>query len=270
MNTTLPRLAFIPLALSLLFPLLTQAAPAGYQLAWEDNFDGAKLDPAKWKVETYYRRAAQNSADALSLKDGVLTITTFTENGTNYTGFINTRGKYETAFGYFEARIRWHTTPGEWGAFWVHTPTMGNPLGDAAKAGTEIDIVEHRSVDDKGKDLSNMYVMNLHWDGYGKNHKSAGGKTTAAPNPPLQDNWHVYALLWTPERYTFYLDGAEQWSSTNAVSHRPEHILVTCEVEKKGWAGATPEGGFGSRAESKTKMDIDWVRVWQAPSDLKK
>jgi beta-glucanase (GH16 family) len=141
---------------------------------------------------------------------------------------------------------------------------MGRHLGDVAKAGTEIDICEHRSIDDKGRDISNMYVMNLHWDGYGKSHKSAGGKSKVPTDaPPLQDNWHTYALLWTTEGYTFYLDGNEQWSSTNAISHHPEFIHLTCEVEKKGWAGAVPEGGFGSRSESKTKMEVDWVRVWQ-------
>ena len=146
-------------------------------MVWEDNFDGTQLDTTKWKAETYFRRAAQNSAEAVTVKDGILALLTYTENGKNFTGFLSSKGKYETAFGYFESRIRFHTTPGEWGAFWVHTPSMGKPLGDPAKAGTEIDIMEHRSVDDKGKDISNMYVMNLHWDGYGKDHKHDGGKS---------------------------------------------------------------------------------------------
>ncbi len=119
-----------------------------------------------------------------------------------------------------------------------------------------------------------MYVMNLHWDGYAKaTHKTAGGKSKVpADSPPLQDNWHTYGVLWTPEKYVFYLDGIEQWSSTNGVSHRGEYLLLTCEVEDKGWAGTIPPDGFGSRAESKTKMDVDWVRVWQSkePAESKK
>ncbi len=244
---------------------VAQAAPAGYTLLWEDNFDGNALDLSKWGPETNYRHMAQNTTDAISVKDGLMTITTYTEAGKNYTGFLTTHGKFETTFGYFEARIRFHTTPGQWAAFWVHTPTMGKPMGDAAKAGTEIDIVEHRARDQSGADLRNMYVMNLHWDGYQKGtHKSAGGKShVPADAPPLQDNWHTYALLWTPERYTFFLDGSEQWTSTNAVSHRSEYVLLSCEVNDKNWAGNIPTGGFGSRAESRTKMEVDWVRVWQ-------
>ncbi len=79
-----------------------------------------------------------------------MSITTYTEGGKHHTGFITTKGKHEPTFGYFEARIRFRSTPGEWGAFWMQTPTMGKPLGDVAKAGTEIDIVEHRAARHKG------------------------------------------------------------------------------------------------------------------------
>jgi len=44
-------------------------------------------------------------------------------------------------------------------------------------------------------------------------------------------------------------DGKEQWSSTEAVSHRSEYILLTCEVENQGRAGAAPKD-FGSPAEN--------------------
>jgi beta-glucanase (GH16 family) len=242
--------------------------PKGYRLVWEDNFDGDQLDRTKWTPETYVRRGNPLTTEAVTVKDGVLTITTYTEDGKHYTGFLTTRGKFETTYGYLEARIRFHSSPGQWGAFWVHSPTVGKPVGDPATAGTEIDIVEHRARDNKNHDTSNLLAMNLHWDGYNpKFHKHAGHSTHIPPSmPSLQDNWHTYALLWTAEGYTFYLDGVEQWKTEKAVSRRSEFLLLTCEIEDKGWAGNIPAGGYGPRATSKTKMEVDWVRVWQQPN----
>lgn len=257
----------LAMLLALLFiPMAVHAEPPkGYRLVWEDNFDGDKLDLTKWTPETYIRRGNPLSGDAVTVKDGVLAITTYTDGGKHYTGFITTKGKFETTYGYFEARIRFHSSPGQWGAFWLHSPTIGNPVGDPASAGTEIDIVEHRARDKKGEDVRNLLAMNLHWDGYKpKVHQHAGYSISApAGTLSLQGQWHSYGLLWAPEGYTFYLDGVEQWKTDKAISKRSEFLLLTCEIEDKGWAGDIPVGGYGSRGESKTTMEVDWVRVWQ-------
>jgi beta-glucanase (GH16 family) len=239
--------------------------PKGYRLVWEDNFDGNRLDETKWTPEKYLRRGHPLTADAISVQGGILTITTYTEDGKHYTGFLTTKGKFETTYGYFEARIRFNSSPGQWEAFWLHTPTIGQPLGDPGKAGTEIDIVEHRARDNKGKDVSNLLSMNLHWDGYKPKVHQTVGHTTTGPEgaASLQGHWHTYALLWTAEGYTFYLDGREQWKTDKAVSRRSEYLLLTCEIEDRSWAGAIPGGGYGPRGESKTTMEVDWVRVWQ-------
>jgi hypothetical protein len=44
---------------------------------------------------------------------------------------------------------------------------------------------------------------------------------------------------------------------------RVKAFLLTCEVNDKPWAGAVPDGGFGSRGQSTAKLEVDWVRVWQ-------
>ncbi len=254
----------------LLAVLLTATAahagpPKDYRLVWEDNFEGNQLDRTKWAPETYVRRGNPLSAEAVTVQDGVLTITTYTEGGKHYTGFITTKGKFETTYGYFEARIRFRSSPGQWGAFWLHSPTIGKPVGDPARAGTEIDVIEHRARDKKGREVSKLLSMNLHWDGYKpKVHQHAGQNTTAPEGAAsLQGHWHTYGLLWTPEGYRFYLDGVEQWRTDQAVSKRSEFLLLTCEIEDRSWAGNIPAGGYGARGQSKTTMEVDWVRVWQ-------
>jgi beta-glucanase (GH16 family) len=258
---------------TLLAVLLTAAAaqadpPKGYRLTWEDKFDGDRLDTTKWTPETHPHRGNQVTADAVTVRDGVLTLTTYTEGGKHYTGYISTKGKFEATHGYFEARIRFNSSPGQWGAFWLLSPTVGRPVGDPATAGTEIDVVEHRARGNKGDDVSDLLAMNLHWDGYKPGtHKHAGHSTRVpAGEPSLQGEWHTYALLWTPEAYTFYLDGVEQWKTREAVSGRSEFLLLTCEIEDKSWAGNIPADGYGSRSTSRTTMEVDWVRVWQEPA----
>ena len=242
----------------------TAAPVSGLHLVWHDEFDGAALDTARWTVHAGPRRDAVNTPDAISVADGVLTITTFTEGGTHYTGFIDTARHFSTTYGWFEARIRFASAPGEWGAFWLQTPTMGQAIGDPGTAGTEIDVVEHRMVDEAGADISDTYSVNLHWDGYGADHKHAGG-SGAVPRgaPSLQGAWHTYAVQWSTGGYRFLLDGVEQWASDAGIAHRPEFIRLTCEVADGAWAGHIPLVGYGSRERSTTWMEVDWVRVWQ-------
>lgn len=250
---------------ALLIPLAPCSAspPEGHALVFEDNFNGTQLDPKRWTAQKKARRDAHNSPRSVSVKDGNLIITTFTEKGKHYTGFVGSQGKFEHAFGYWEARVRCFTTPGMWSAFWVHSPSMGKPIGNVKKAGAEIDIMEHRVADKKGKDISELAVNTVHWDGYGKAHKSIGRKFTWKGKPSLQGHWHTYAVNWTKDGYVFYLDGKETSRIEKGISHLPEFIYLTSEVEDNGWAGKIPAAGYGSAKQSTTRMEVDWVRVWK-------
>jgi beta-glucanase (GH16 family) len=241
--------------------------PAGYVLAWADEFDGTTLDTGKWTAESGTRRDAVMTPVAAQVKDGLLTLTTFTEAGTHYTAFLTTQDRYLTTFGYIEARILFQDSPGEWCAFWLFSPTNGNPLGNPAVAGAEIDMVEHRVTDQGGwTALKDMVALNLNWDGYGTEMKNQQRVLPLPGNAPIQGVWHTYGVLWTATSYTFYVDANPLWTSTDAVSHASESIQLTCEVTDQSWAGNVPPGGYGSRAASSTRMLVDWVRVWKPGS----
>lgn len=241
-----------------------RAPVSGYRLIWEDDFEGDHFDPAKWGAASATRDAALLSPDAVSVHEGLLRITTYTQAGRNVTAILSTEGKFEPCYGFFEARIRFRNSPGEWSAFWIQSPTIGEPLSNPGIAGTEIDIVEHRVQDAHGSDISNTESMSVHWDGYGPFHKlETAMARPSSVSERLQGSWHIYGLLWTPERYAFYLDGVEKWSTRTAVSHREEFLRLSSEVKARGWAGDIPEGGYGSRLTSNTVMEVDWVRVWQ-------
>lgn len=238
--------------------------PPGYQLVWSDDFAGAALDPSRWSIVSGQRRDAVNSTDAVSVSGGSLVITTFTDSGVHYTGFLSSEPFASFTFGYFEARIRLHGAPGSWCAFWLNSPTNGTPLDDPAAAGTEIDVLEHRVVDQFGNDVSNIDVMNVNWNGYGADHRDAQQLAFGAPS--LEGNWHTYGVLWTATGYTYYIDGVPVWTpgSDVPVSRRSEYVYLTCEVADRAWSGNVPAGGYGSRDTSTAKMEVDWVRAWQA------
>lgn len=237
--------------------------PAGYQLVWREEFDGTTLDGSRWSASTGPRREAVNTPDAAAVANGNLVITTYTQDGVHYTGFLTTEGKFDFTYGYVEARIQLHGAPGTWCAFWLNSPTNGTPLDDPTTAGTEIDMLENRVVDQYGNDVSNVDAMNVNWNGYGADHQDRQRTVSGAPS--FQGNWHNYGVLWTPTGYTFYLDGSPVWTPASdvPVSHRSEAIYLTCEVNDHDWAGNIPAGGYGSLAASTNRMEVDWVRVWQ-------
>jgi beta-glucanase (GH16 family) len=227
------------------------------------TWSGRTTSDGRLWTSTDVRDDAQQTPDAITTESGYLRITTFTRQQTNYTGFISTQNIYEPKYGFYEARIRFHDSPGEWCAFWLESDTIGDPVGDPALAGVETDIAEHRACLAGGEDIRNKVVMNLHWDGYGADHKTIGSAAYGPAGLPLQGHWHTYAVLWTPDAYTFYLDGRQTWQTSAAVSEHPEHILLTCEVRNYNWAGLIPQEGYGDLGASDTGMDVAWVRVWQ-------
>jgi beta-glucanase (GH16 family) len=240
--------------------------PAGYALVFEDQFGGVALDRTRWAAANEPRRDAVSTPDAVTVSGGILTVTTYTSGGVHRTGFLTTQGLFQARYGYFEARIRFNDSPGSWCSFWLASPTIGTPLGDPGTAGVEIDVVEHRVTDDGGwTALADMVALNLNWDGYDENRKNDQRVVALPDGSRVQGAWHTYGVLWTPTGYTFYVDAKPLWSPAGPVSNRPQDLRLTCEVEDASWAGYVPPGGYGSRASSVTRMEVDWVRAWQAP-----
>lgn len=246
------------------------APPPGYVLDWSDDFDVSSLDTNKWNHRLPgVRNDAVNTPDAVSVTNGTLSITTYTESGTNFTGMIGTENLHIPLYGYIEARMNFNDSPGEWSAFWMTAKTMVIP-GDPHANGTEIDIVEHRSVNANNVLNHNRAVANIHWDGYGTEHKSVGSGLVGAN---LSTGWHLFAMEWTTNFQKFYYDGVLVWGVTNStakvpvppeapVSQRSQYLILSCEVRNDHWAGNIPVGGYGSRASSSTKLNVDYVRSY--------
>ena len=224
--------------------------PAGQQwkLVWQDEFDGQVLDETKWNRlgDKKRRDGWWIQSDAYLNGKGSLLLRT-RKDGPRYTcGAVNTAGKFEHAFGYYAARVRLPRQEGHWPAFWLMADGV-NRVGNEGRDGTEIDIIEVPWRDGR-------LTCNLHWDGYGKEHKSAGLKFS---RPGVMKDWHTFSLLWQPTEYVFYVDGEEVWrSAAGGVSQVPEYIKLTEEIGT--W------GGDITKAALPDYCEIDYVRVYEA------
>jgi len=224
-------------------------APAGkeWKLIWHDEFDGTTLDETKWNRlgDGKRRDGYWVKADAYLSGQGTLLLRT-KKDGDRYTcGAVRTQGKFEHAFGYYVARCKMPREPGHWPAFWMMCPGVSK-VGDEGRDGTEIDIVEIPWRDGK-------ITMNLHWDGYGKEHQTAG---TSMTMPELTEGFHNYGLWWTPEEYVFYVDGKEVWrSKAGGVSQVPQYLKLTEEIGN--WAGDI------RKAKLPDYFEVDYVRVYE-------
>ncbi len=217
-----------------------------WKLVWHDEFDGTKLDESKWETPPDgKRRDAWWMRKAVSLDGkGHLVISTLKENGRYIDGCVRTRGKFEHAFGYYVARIQLQKQPGHWSAFWMMGSGVGK-VGNEGRDGTEIDIMEKPWLDDR-------INYALHWDGYGKAHRSEG-KVVSVPG--VMEGFHTFALLWLPDHYVFYVDGKEMWrTKAGGVCQVPLYIKLSDEVGK--W------GGDIAKAKLPDKFLVDYVRVY--------
>ena len=217
-----------------------------WELAWSDEFNGTTLDTNKWEAigDSKRRDGYWRKEDSYLDGNGLCVLRTKKDGDHHSSGAIRTLGKFEHRFGYWVARMKLPKQPGHWPAFWLMCPGV-NSVGNEGRDGTEIDIVEVPWRD-------GTITYNLHWDGYGQEHKSAGSQTKM---PELPEGFHTYSLYWTPSEYVIYVDGKEVWrSSAGGVSQVPEYIKLTEEIG--------PWGGDIKKAALPDYCYVDYVRVY--------
>ncbi len=261
---------------------------SGYTKVWEDNFElssvvHGKPNPDKWQSrfanntrtadsgnDMLYKTGAHFVTSRGNAGDGKLRVLTYTTPaGDHASSYITTRFNEEGDAwnkGYFEARIKFHTKPGTWGAFWLNGENVAaNPPTPAEQDGVEMDVIEHRRVNGNNQYIGDSFRSTFHWDGYGADQQTQP-KTTAYPNDDPWD-WHVYGLQWTGSHYKIFLDEQQVWWTGNQVpiSNTPEFITLSMGMKDGGWAGDVPSGGYGSYNDRSTNsyFEVDWVRVYK-------
>ncbi|OGV40559.1 MAG: hypothetical protein A2X48_03290 [Lentisphaerae bacterium GWF2_49_21] len=174
-----------------------------YEVMW-DEFDGDKLDQAKWwdhNPRWKGREPALFMPSNVEVKDGKLNLTTRLEDvpkaPKGYNTFTSAAVQSRTLvrYGYFEIRAKAMKSHGS-SAFWFYYHDD--------KEHTEIDVFE---IGGGAPGFERKYNMNLHvFKKPGNNkHWSRGGIWNSPFN--FADDYHIYGLEWDEKEVVFYVDG---------------------------------------------------------------
>jgi beta-glucanase (GH16 family) len=243
-------------------------------LTWSDEFNGpagTAPDPAKWKHDIggsgwgnneleYYTDSTRNAAmDG----NGNLVITARKENPANYqchygtceytSARLLTAGKFDQAYGRFEARIKIPRGQGIWPAFWM----LGNDIGTNPWPNSgEIDIMENI-----GREPSTVHGT-IHGPGY-SGAGGLGGAYTLPNGQAFADAFHTFSVDWAPDSITWYVDGVQYVRKTPAdlngnkwVFDHPFFMILNVAVG--GYWPGYPDGS----TVFPQSMLIDYVRVY--------
>jgi len=248
----------------------TQTVAKFTELVMAEEFDteGAP-NPAIWGYDIgngtngwgnnelqYYTNRTEN----VKVENGSLLITAKKEsyNGASYTSArLLTKGKFEQAYGRFEARIRLPYGQGMWPAFWL----LGADCGDGTDgtlvwpACGEIDIMENR-----GSEPTTVSSA-VHGPGYSGGNPIS--KSYSLKNNRFDTEFHVFGIEWDPEFINFYVDDVLYNQITPSdvtgdwVFDHPFYIIINLAVG----------GNFGGAPDSETVfpqyMLVDYVRVYK-------
>ena len=228
-------------------------------LAWSDEFDvdGAP-DPTFWSYDLgtgnngwgnnesqFYTDRPEN----IIVENGVLKITARKEdfNGSPYTSSrIQTYEKFDFTYGRVEARAKLPTGGGTWPAIW----TLGADFEtNQWPAAGEIDIMEH-----VGNQQDKIFGTTHDPSAFGGNARSVETTVTG-----VSDDFHIYAMEWTPTEIRFYVDDNIYGSLPNDPS-RPfdKDFFFIMNVAMGGNFGGEIDAAF-----TESSMEVDYIRLYQ-------
>lgn len=228
-------------------PLLEGSSPEemGMELVWSDEFDGDTVSD-QWVLADNPRRGGFWSPDAVEVKDGAMQIKTYYHEETDrYIDGCASTVRKDFLYGYYAARIRMKKDIGHWGAFWI----WNHPY--------EIDIMEKPFTGDQIHQALHWYSPIIKRD---HAEKSIDVKAEG-----LDEGWHVYSVLWEPDRYVFYVDGVKTWEldSTDVdIADVAGEIIFSDEINSGEWIGV---GNIKNNRELPDLMEVDWIRVYEQP-----
>lgn len=252
-------------------------APVYSQLVWSDEFNGSgAVDTSKWfhqtllpngsswfngEVQHYTDRTANSSQSNGSLKL-IAKKETFTDQGVTkqYTS-ARLNSKFAFTYGRVEVRAKLPTGSGTWPAIWMlgQNITENGGYWQLQGYGTtgwpacgEVDIMEHWGTN---QDYVSSAMHTTSSSGATVNH---GGRMI----PGVSNDFHVYAMEWTPEKMIFSVDSVVHYIYFPSVRDAatwpfddPQYLLLNFAIE----------GGIDPSFTEDT-LEIDYLRVYQAPS----
>ncbi len=241
----------------------------GWNLVWQDEFEGSSIDATKWthlvtgnpanNELQYYTDRVINSR----IENGVLTIQAHAEvytgpDGTRqYTSArLHSENKGDWKYGRFEIRAKMPLGQGMWPAIWM-MPTDSEYGGWAASG--EIDIMEFLGHE------PNRVHGTLHYGGSWPSNTSSGTSTTLRSGSFAAD-FHVFSIIWEAGRFSWLLDGVAyatqtQWNTAGhdfpAPFDKRFYMILNVAV------GGNWPGNPDATTVFPQKMEVDYVRAYE-------
>ena len=226
------------------------AAPLpGYQLAWQDEFDGTVLDTSKWTYRTDSKNLSTQKPENVVVKDGLLRLTLKMEQagGKNYTGAgIISLPTFK--HGYYEARIKMPAGDGWHNSFWLMKHD-GSGTTDAQEASQGIDVAQNDSIDHLSYTVAVNKYNPLPPETLGYQRLSS---------PDLAADFHVFGCEFTPATAKFFLDG-KLVRSVN-VAGIPQGNMNVWLSSIASHLGGTPRVDDAALPQ---ETQCDYVRIYQ-------
>jgi beta-glucanase (GH16 family) len=268
----------------LLLPLLLETAappalapPSGYRLVWRDEFSGRGLpDASRWSYDTAFNKRGWHNEEKQyysaarsrngRVRRGRLIIEAHRERlarrsdwgGQEWSSArLVTRGKARWTYGFFEVRAKLPCAVGSWPAVWLLADTPKPKWPDDG----EIDVMEHVGFEPETVHHS------VHTAAF--NHRKGTHKTASSRVPGACGFFRNYQLLWTATTIRMGVDGREifRFDRTPGAGRDewpfdgPQYLILNLAV------GGTWAGRQGVDAAAfPARMEVDYVRVWQAPA----
>lgn len=270
------------------------AAPAGWKLVWNDEFDGIQLDRTKWDFDRGSFLAAGDQwlpgwgngelefyttrPENVFVRDGALHVRVIKESykGAHYTSArLKTRGLFAKKYGRFEFRAKLPVGKGVWPAIWLLPQEL--KYGGWPASG-EIDLMEARGQE------PDKVVGTLHYGSHWPANAHTG-KDYVLPNHGTIADFHVYSLEWEPGQIRWYVDEhlyqtqSFWWSCPD--TNGPGGVEPANESELNPWPAPFDQpfylimnvavgGNFLGNPDQKTafpvEMLVDYVRVYDKTS----
>jgi hypothetical protein len=210
---------------------------SGKKLTFSDDFNGEKIDETKWNLPA-------NGETAFIVKGGkdkVLRISLRKAEDMIQWNGLTTGGKFEQAYGYFEASIRMPAYKG-------HTAILRLSPADEKAAPNVMLLFEGlgadkimpwaRKVDDSGQ----------------RDFRSEGDKFLKPGEAAKKFN--TYGILWTEKAFTWFINGKKVHQVDKQDVAKPMRIHLAHRVSEF-------ERPNLNLKQLPDDVDIDWVKVWK-------
>ena len=132
----------------------------------------------------------------------------------------------------------------------MQSPIIGASL-DPHLTGCEVDIMESFTP-------GVIVTHNVYTGGYGLDKqrvKVGGGELD-------KTKFHYFGVLWTPEKYVFYVDGVEDGTVTEYISGIEEFLLISTETNGYRHKDHLPTEEAIATAKTGDTFMVDHVRVF--------